>query len=320
MNPIRPIASVRPIGHVAGLLCAIAVLVGFFGFFAKNFLSTTTLLTIANSIPDITVIAVGMTLVLIAGGIDLSVGSVMALSASLLGLLMVDGKSPLWLAALGAILLGACCGGLNGWISAYFRIPAFIVTLGMLEIARGGAYLLTNSTTKYVGSSLGRFSDPIAGLGVSVSFLIAIGIVLLGQWILHHTVLGRTAVAIGTNAESVRMAGVQTTPPLVSLYAICGGLCGLAAMMQSSRLSTVDPNSGIGIELSAIAACVIGGTSLRGGQGSVFRTFIGVLIISILQTGLAQMGATDPIKRVVTGSVIILAVLLDSLRKRSADR
>jgi ribose transport system permease protein len=224
------------------------------------------------------------------------------------------------LAALGAILLGAFCGGLNGWISAFFRIPAFIVTLGMLEIARGAAYLLTNSTTKYVGSSLGWFSDPVAGLGVSVSFLIAIGVVVLGQWILHQTVLGRSAVAIGTNAESVRMAGVRTTPPLVYLYAICGGLCGLAAMMQSARLSTVDPNSGIGMELSAIAACVIGGTSLRGGQGSVFRTFIGVLIISILQTGLAQMGATDPIKRVVTGSVIILAVLLDSLRKRSADR
>jgi len=307
-------------GPVAGLLAAILVLVGFFWLFAKNFLSITTLLTIANSIPDTTVVAVGMTLVLIAGGIDLSVGSVMALSASMLGLLLVDCKSPLWLAALGAILLGAFCGGLNGWISAFFRIPAFIVTLGMLEIARGAAYLLTNSTTKYVGSSLGWFSDPVAGLGVSVSFLIAIGVVVLGQWILHQTVLGRSAVAIGTNAESVRMAGVRTTPPLVYLYAICGGLCGLAAMMQSARLSAIDPNSGIGMELSAIAACVIGGTSLRGGQGSVFRTFIGVLIISILQTGLAQMGATDPTKRVVTGSVIILAVLLDSLRKRSADR
>ncbi|MFM2013824.1 MAG: Ribose transport system permease protein RbsC, partial [Planctomycetota bacterium] len=294
MSSIASVGSLRSMGPVAGLLAAILVLVGFFGLFAKNFLSTTTLLTIANNIPDITVIAVGMTLVLIAGGIDLSVGSVMALSASMLGLLMVDWKSPLWLAALGAILLGAFCGGLNGWISAYFRIPAFIVTLGMLEIARGAAYLLTDSTTKYVGSSLGWFSDPIAGLGVSVSFLIAIGVVVLGQWILHQTVLGRSAVAIGTNAESVRMAGVRTTPPLVYLYAICGGLCGLAAMMQSARLSAIDPNSGIGMELSAIAACVIGGTSLRGGQGSVFRTFIGVLIISILQTGLAQMGATDP--------------------------
>lgn len=296
------------------------VLLLLFTFFSKNFLTATTLLTMANTIPDITVVAVGMTLVLIAGGIDLSVGSVMALSASLLGWLMVDYKFPLWLASLGAIALGACCGGLNGWISAAFRIPAFIVTLGMLEIARGGAYWLTDSSTKYVGSSLGWFSDPIGGLGISISFLIALAVVFVGQWLLHQTVLGRTAVAIGTNAESVRMAGIRTTPPLVYLYAICGGLCGLAALMQSSRLSTVDPNSGVGMELSAIAACVIGGTSLRGGQGSVIRTFIGVLIISILQTGLAQMGATDPIKRVVTGGVIILAVLLDSLRKRSENR
>jgi ribose transport system permease protein len=116
------------------------------------------------------------------------------------------------------------------------------------------------------------------------------------------------------------MAGIRTTAPLVTLYAICGGLCGLAGMMQSSRLSTVDPNSGVGMELSAIAACVIGGTSLRGGQGSVVRTFLGVLVISILQTGLAQLGATDPIKRIVTGGVIILSVLLDSLRKQSAIR
>lgn len=319
MNPSSPKNRI-PLAQYAGLFAAMAVLLAFFGRFANNFLSSTTLLTIANTIPDITVVSVGMTLVLIAGGIDLSVGSVMALCASLMGLLMVDLRCPLWLATAAAMALGACCGGLNGWISAAYRIPAFIVTLGMLEIARGAAYLLTDSTTKYVGASLGRFSDPIAGLGVSLSFLIAICVVLLGQWLLQQTVLGRTAVAIGTNSESVRMAGIRTTPPLVYLYALCGGLCGLAAMMQSSRLSTVDPNSGVGMELSAIAACVIGGTSLRGGQGSVFRTFIGVLIIAILQTGLAQMGATDPIKRVVTGSVIILAVLLDSLRKRFADR
>lgn len=308
------------LAQYAGLLAAILTLIVFFSIKANNFLSMTTLTTIANRVPDLTVIAVGMTLVLIAGGIDLSVGSVMALCASMLGLLMVDYRFPLWVGVLAAVTVGSICGALSGWVSAAYRIPAFIVTLGMLEIARGGAYLLTNSSTKYVGSSLGWFSEPIAGIGLSVSFFIAIGVVILGQWLLHQTVLGRTAVAIGTNAESVRMAGVRTTGPLVTLYAICGGLCGLAGLIQSSRLSSVDPNAGIGMELNAIAACVIGGTSLRGGQGSVVRTFIGVLIISILETGLAQMGATDPIKHIVTGSVIILAVLLDSMRQRSADR
>jgi ribose transport system permease protein len=308
------------LAQYAGLLAAILTLIVFFSIKANNFLSMTTLTTIANRVPDLTVIAVGMTLVLIAGGIDLSVGSVMALCASMLGLLMVDYRYPLWVGVLAAVTVGSICGALSGWVSAAYRIPAFIVTLGMLEIARGGAYLLTNSSTKYVGSSLGWFSEPIAGTGLSVSFFIAIGVVILGQWLLHQTVLGRTAVAIGTNAESVRMAGVPTTRPSVTLYAICGGLCGLAGLIQSSRLSSVDPNAGIGMELNAIAACVIGGTSLRGGQGSIVRTFIGVLIISILETGLAQMGATDPIKHIVTGSVIILAVLLDSMRQRSADR
>ena len=299
-----------------GLLVAIASLVLFFGAMTKNFFTATTLLTVANTIPDITVVAVGMTLVLIAGGIDLSVGSVMAFSGSLLGVLLLSHKWPLALAAGGAVLLGTLCGGLNGWISAYFRIPAFIVTLGMLEVARGAAAWMTDSTTQYVGSSLGWISEPLPAIGLSPSFLFSVMIVLLGQWILHRTVLGRLAVAVGTNAESVRMSGISTTPILVSLYCLSGALCGVAAIMQSSKLSTVDPNAGVGMELSAIAACVIGGTSLRGGQGSVISTFFGVLVISILQTGLAQMGISDPIKRMITGGVIILAVLLDAMRKR----
>lgn len=303
-----------------GLLVAIAVLVLFFGAMTKNFFTATTLLTVANTIPDITVVAVGMTLVLIAGGIDLSVGSVMAFSGSLLGVLLLSHKWPLAMAAGGAVLLGAVCGGLNGWISAYFRIPAFIVTLGMLEVARGGASWMTDSTTQYVGSSLGWVSEPLPAIGLSVSFLLSIMIVLLGQWMLHRTVLGRLAIAVGTNAESVRMSGISTTPILVSLYCISGALCGVAAIMQSSKLSTVDPNAGVGMELSAIAACVIGGTSLRGGQGSVISTFFGVLVISILQTGLAQMGISDPIKRMITGGVIILAVLIDAMRKPARDR
>ena len=317
MQAIRIKAIVLQYG---GLLVAIAVLVLFFGAMTKNFFTATTLLTVANTIPDITVVAVGMTLVLIAGGIDLSVGSVMAFSGSLLGVLLLSHKWPLAMAAGGAVLLGALCGGLNGWISAYFRIPAFIVTLGMLEVARGGASWMTDSTTQYVGSSLGWVSEPLPAIGLSVSFLLSIMIVLLGQWMLHRTVLGRLAIALGTNAESVRMSGISTTPILVSLYCISGALCGVAAIMQSSKLSTVDPNAGVGMELSAIAACVIGGTSLRGGHGSVISTFFGVLVISILQTGLAQMGVSDPIKRMITGGVIILAVLIDAMRKPGRDR
>lgn len=297
-----------------GLLAALGLLVGFFAWRSQTFWSPSTLTTIANSVPDLTIVAVGMTLILIVGGIDLSVGSVLALSASVMAVLMLDYRCSFWLAALACLGVGVGCGAINGWLSAWFRIPAFIVTLGMLEIARGGAYLVTRSETKYLGSSVEWLSEPIAGVGVSLGFVLALLCVIAGQWLLHRTVLGRYAVAIGTNVEAVRMSGITPIPTQVIVYGLGGLLCGVAAIIQTSRLSTADPNAGAGLELSAIAACVIGGTSLRGGQGSVVSTFFGVLVVSVLQTGLAQMGASDPVKRIVTGSVIVLAVLLDSIR------
>jgi len=303
-----------------GLLAAIFALILLFGLLTKNFFSVTTLLTVANTIPDITIVSVGMTLILVAGGIDLSVGSVLALSGATLGVWMLKYKHPLAIASIGATLTGACCGAINGWVSAYWKIPAFIVTLGMLEIARGAAAWMTDSTTQYIGSAIGWLSEPLPNLGLTPAILFALLVVVLGQWLLHRTILGRTAVAIGTNAESVRMAGVSTTGPLVLLYAICGGLCGIASVIQASKLALINPNAAVGMELSAIAACVIGGTSLRGGHGSVISTFFGVLIISILEAGLAQMGMSEPIKRIITGGVIILAVLLDAIRKPARDR
>ena len=298
----------------AGMAIALIVLVTVFSLRSKTFFSAATFTTIANSIPDLTIVAVGMTFVLIVGGIDLSVGSVLALASSIFAILLTDRHWPIWGAGITAVLCAGVCGWINGFVSAQYRIPAFIVTLGMLEIARGGAYLVTNSETKYIGSSIEWVTEPIANLAVSPAFLFAVLVVLAGQWMLHRTVLGRMAVAIGTNAETVRMSGIRTLPTLLSIYTLCGALCGIAALIQTSRLSTADPNSGAGLELAAIAACVIGGTSLRGGSGSVINTFFGVLIVSVLQSGLAQMGASDPMKRIVTGLVIIFAVLVDSLR------
>jgi ribose transport system permease protein len=306
----------RGLLQYAGMFFALSALVLFFSLRTKTFWSATTLTTIANSIPDLTVVAVGMTLILILGGIDLSVGSVMAWSGSVMAMLMVDQGWPVAGAVVAALLVGTVCGCINGWISSRFRIPSFIVTLGMLEIARGGAYLATRSETKYLGPRLEWLSEPWLGIGLSPAFWIAIAIVAIAQWLLHRTVIGRMAVAIGTNSETVRMSGLSTMPTQVAVFGLGGFLCGIAATIQCSRLSTADPNAGAGMELSAIAACVIGGTSLRGGMGSVISTFFGVLIVSVLQTGLAQMGASDPIKRIVTGSVIVLAVLLDSWRSR----
>ncbi len=304
----------------AGLLGALALLVLVFSSLSENFLQLGTIVSIANQIPDLALIAVGMTLVLIVGGIDLSVGSVLALSSAVLGVLMVDHAWPLWAAIPLCLLTGAACGLFNGIVSVGARIPSFIVTLGMLEIARGATKVVTDSQTKYIGSAVESIGEPIAGLQLSPAFLLAIAAVLIGEFVLTRTVFGRYIVAIGTNEEAVRMSGIRSAPYSITVFAISGLLCGVAGLTQASRLASADPNAAIGIELSAIAACVIGGTSLMGGRGSVISSFLGVLIIAVLQTGLAQTGASDPTKQIITGGVIIGAVLLDAIRSRWSAR
>tara|TARA_R110002049_G_scaffold27321_2_gene94083 strand:- start:191888 stop:192913 length:1026 start_codon:yes stop_codon:yes gene_type:complete len=298
----------------AGLLGVLALLVTAFSFSSDHFFQTSTIISIANQIPDLTLIAVGMTLVLIVGGIDLSVGSVLALSSAVLGVLMVDHGWSLWAAIPCCVLTGAACGLVSGTISIGAGIPSFIVTLGMLEIARGATKVITDSQTKYIGSAVEPIGEPISTIMVSPAFLLAILAVIAGQFLLSRTVFGRYCIAIGTNAEAVRMSGIRSRPYSIAVFVISGGLCGLAGLTQTSRLSTADPNAAIGIELAAIAACVIGGTSLMGGRGNVINSFLGVLIIAVLQTGLAQLGVSDANKQIITGTVIVVAVLLDAIR------
>jgi ribose transport system permease protein len=228
---------------------------------------------------------------------------------------MADWGWPLWLAALAALGIGATCGFLSGVVTVAWSVPSFIVTLGMLEIARGAAYLVTDSQTKYIGPSVEALARPLPGLGTSTSFLIALGLVLLGQAFLTRTVAGRLLVAVGTNEAVVRLSGLDPRPIRLLTFVLSGLLAGVGAVFQVARLSSADPNAGNGFELGAIAAVVIGGTSLMGGRGSVIRSFLGVLIITVLQTGLAQVGATEPTKRLITGAVIVLAVVADVHRR-----
>ncbi len=311
--------AARPRGWMAdyvGMLVVLAVLVTLFSLLSERFFAARTFITIANQIPDLVAVAVGMTLVLVIAGIDLSVGSTLALGASVLGVAMARWGWPPLPAALLCAGVGLLCGILNGAISVGAGIPSFIVTLGMLEIARGGAYLVTDSQTQYIGAAVEAIGAPIPGLLVSPAFLIAIGLVAAGQFVLTRTVFGRHLVAIGTNETAVRLSGIDPRPPKIAVFALAGLLSGIAGVFQTARLSSADPNGGVGMELSAIAAVVIGGTSLMGGRGSVVNSFFGVLIIAVLQTGLAQIGATEPTKRVITGAVIVVAVLADALRNR----
>ncbi len=286
----------------------------FFGVLSDNFLSPRTLVSLANRIPTLAVVGAGMTFVLIIGGIDLSVGSVLGLCGAVLGLVLVDGQLPFWVGLLFSLGLGLLAGTLNGMVSVGLGIPSFIVTLGMLEVARGIAYLTTDSQTKYIGSAVASLATPVTGLAVSPAFLIAVAVVAVGQAVLSLTVFGRYCLAIGANEKAVRFAGINPKPVKIAVFALLGGLTGLGAVLHTSRLGSSDPNAGVGLELSAIAAVVIGGTSLMGGRGSVVHTFFGVLIIATLEAGLAQIGASEPTKRVITGLVIVGAVVLDAWR------
>jgi len=298
-----------------GMAAALGLLLIIFGLFAKNFFTWTTLRTIANQIPDTTIVAVGMTFVLIIAGIDLSVGSVMALAGAVLGVSMVEFKLPLPVALIGCFAVGIICGAINGLVVIKWRLPSFIVTLGMLEAARGATYLVTQSRTIYISQFLEWITDPLI-LGLSRGFFLAVAIVIAGQLALSFTVFGRYIVAIGTNEEAVRLSGIDPRPVKLLVFILCGFLTSIAAVIHTARLSSANPNAGYGLELQAIAAVVIGGTSLMGGTGSVVSSFFGVLIIAVLGTGLAQVGAQESTKRLITGCVIVAAVILDYYRHR----
>jgi len=298
-----------------GMALALALLLVIFGLSTQNFFTLTTFRAIANQVPDITIVAVGMTFVLIIAGIDLSVGSVMALAGAVLGLFLVKFNFPLPAAIAVCLVVGILCGTANGLVIIRWKLPAFIVTLGMLEIARGTTYLITKSRTIYIGGPVEVIAETSI-LGLSLPFIIAVAIVVAGQLVLSRTVFGRYLIAIGTNEEAVRLSGIDPRPLKLAVFALCGFLTSIAAVIHTARLSSAIPNTGNGLELKAIAAVVIGGTSLMGGRGSVVSSFFGVLIIAVLGTGLAQIGAQDSTKQIITGCVIVAAVILDHYRHR----
>ncbi|NQT52929.1 ABC transporter permease [bacterium] len=302
-----------------GMAVVIVALILVFSLLARNFFQAATFRTIANEIPDRVIVAVGMTFVLIIAGIDLSVGSVLAVSSAVLGVCMAEYGWPLALAIPACLAVGLACGAANGLVSVGWRIPSFIVTLGMLEVARGAAYLVTGSRTQYIGSRIEVVADASV-LGLSVPFVLALAIVAAGQFVLSRTVFGRHLIAIGTNEEAVRLSGIDPRPRKLAVYMLCGLLTALAAVVHTSRLASANPNAGVGFELEAIAAVVIGGTSLMGGRGSVVRSFLGVVIIAILSSGLNQLGAQEPTKRVITGAVIVAAVIADHYRHRLGSK
>jgi len=313
--PSRSLPLRALLADYLGMVLVLVGLIAFFGFSTKHFFEMTMFHSIANRIPDAVIIAVGMTYVLIISGIDLSVGSVLGLSGAVLGLYMKKQGMPLSVAILACLGAGLVCGMVSGLLTVSWGLPSFIVTLGMMEIARGGAYMVSGSRTEYIGGSVGVIADN-AVFGRSLPFLIAVAVVLIAQFVLSRTVFGRYMIAIGTNEEAVRMSGLDPRPIKLAVFSLCGFLSGLAAVIQTARFECADPNAGSGAELQAIAAVVIGGTSLMGGRGSVVNSFFGVVIIAVLSEGLALMDVKEPTKRLITGCVIVAAVVLDHYRHK----
>jgi ribose transport system permease protein len=262
-------------------------------------------------------LAFGMTFVILTAGIDLSVGSVLALSGALAGGLMAGGGLPWPLAALVGLGAGTLLGAVNGVAITTFRIPPFIATLAMLSIGRGLTQLYTN------GRPFTGLDPAFTELGqgqigpVPIPALVMLVVVVAGWIVLRFTVFGRQVYAIGSNPEAARLAGVPVAGVLVAVYAISGLLAALGGLVITARLSSAQPTAGLGFELDAIAAVVVGGMSLSGGEGSIIRSLIGALIIGVLNNGLNLLNVDPFVQPVVKGLVILVAVGLDRLKTRT---
>jgi ribose transport system permease protein len=254
------------------------------------------------------------------GGIDLSVGSILALSATVAGMTItqpdLSATSAILLAILAALAAGGVCGLLNGVISAYWALPSFIVTLGMLNVARGAALSASNAKAIYSFPPAFNEFGSTQFFGVPGIFGVALLLVGIAWFVLTRTVFGRLIYGIGNNEEAVRLAGHPVFRYKVAAFTICGLCAGIAAMIYMARLNISSPIAGIGFELNAIAAVIIGGTSINGGRGSIIGTLLGAFIIGVLANGLILIGLNDFQRQMITGIVIIIAVVLDHYRAK----
>ena len=299
------------------LLPFLSLIVLFVGLSAASpyFLTTTNLSSVVRQTAVINIMALGMTLIIIAGGIDLSVGAILAMGGLLGTMAMAEGMPAGIGIAVGG-LTGMLCGIANGLLATRLKINPFIVTLGTLGIIRGVALIISNGLPVHNIPRTFAFLGEGNLLGVPFVLWILLGCAFIVHFLLEHTKLGRYAFAIGSNAEAAWYAGIPVSFHTTAVYAIGGTLTGLAGMIEASRLMTGQPTAGQGYELQAIAAVVIGGGSLRGGEGSVLGTLVGAFIMGLLSNGSDLLGISPYLQQAIIGAVIILAVTVDELRKR----
>jgi len=292
-----------------------------FSITAKNFFTVRNVLTLTLQTSTITLMGIGVTFAIITGGIDLSIGSVVALTGTV-AVMAANVGVPIWMSMLLGLLTGIACGCVNGLLITKMKLPPFIATLGMMMVVRGVVLTITNANSKPAPDAFGalgnntilRFGPKFPGIAYPVLIMIAMAFVF--HFILKKMRIGRYTYAVGSNEEAARLSGIKVHRVKIVNYVFCSFLAGLVGIILASRMVTSQPNGGQGYELNAIAAAVIGGTSLMGGVGTVGGTVIGSFIIGVLTVGLTMQGANYFMQQIVIGLVVIFAVAFDQLRSR----
>ncbi len=311
-------ASVLRIAGQYGIIIAFLILFTGLSFANQYFLTPINIINVLRQVSINGVLAVGTTYVILTGGIDLSIGSLLAISGMVAASLVV-GPTPLnpLLATLAAIGAGAALGAINGVLIARFAVPAFVATLAMLSAGRGLTLIYSGGRPiaalsagfRYIGQGL------VGGVPVPI---IILAVVFLAAWVtLRFSIYGRHVYAVGGNARSAKTSGIATRRIVFSVYVLMGALSGLAGTILTARTTAALPQAGLGYELDAIAAVVIGGTSLAGGVGNILNTLVGVLIIGVISNGFDLMGVSSYYQQVIKGAIIVLAVLLDKSRQQN---
>ncbi|RCW49511.1 ABC transporter permease [Paenibacillus prosopidis] len=298
-----------------GMVIILVLLSVGMAIFAPHFLEMSNMLNIFKQVSITAILAAGMTLVILTGGIDLSVGSTVALSGVISVLITNAGVNPIIAMLVGAAI-GLAAGAINGYLTAVPKLPSFIVTLGSMTYLRGlalvisGGYplVLTNETFKFIGA--GKI------LGIPTPIYITTLVYIIMFFVLKYTMFGRHVYAVGGNEEAARLTGIKVERTLIKVYSISGLLAGIAGVVLAGRLFSGQPTAGIMAELDAIAAVILGGTSFVGGFGRIQGTIIGVLIIAVLNNGLTLLNVDSYWQKVIMGGVIVAAVLLDRIRNR----
>lgn len=318
---LRRVIRTREIGVFAALLVLGLVM----SYASPYFLKTQNLFNVLRGMSTIGIMAIGMTMVIVSGGIDLSVGSVAAVSAMLTARLMTYHNVPPWISFACGMLMGLTLGATNGLIITRIKVNPFITTLGMMSIARGLTYLLATGLQGTVASNIPMRNPAVNFLGAGyvgvVPFPVIEMVVLVTIFsiFLQHFVLGRQIYAVGSNEQAARLSGVNVANVRLFVYTLLGGLSALAGVMGAGLLSTAPTNLGLGNELDVIAAVVIGGASLAGGEGTILGAVIGAAIMAVIRNAFVLLKLPIYLQTIAIGVVIIIAVALDQLRKRSSS-